>query len=259
MIKPTTFFKFLLLLTTSLTLTTIKFDRVVAQSNAIPSEIISIVPKLDLALNNRDVDLIEKYISPDFASRDGLNYQSLNDSLAKLWEKYPDLEYKTTIESGEKQGDRLVAVTVTKITGSYTVNNRPFQLNSTIKAEQIFENDQLVQQNILEERSEITSGDNPPEVEFDIPTKARPGQVFDFDVILQEPIGRDLVLGAVSEEKIDATLFAEPSSLELEALSAGGIFKRVIVPSTGDDHWYSIILIREGGIRMITQRLIIDG
>ena len=258
MIKSTKFFQFLLLLTTSLTLTTAKFDRVVAQGSAIPSEIIAIVPQIDLAFNNRDADLIEKFISPNFTSTDGLNYQSLNDSLAKLWEKYPNLEYTTTIESGKQEGNRLIAITNTQITGSYELNDRQFQLNSTIKAEQIFENNQLIQQNILEERNEITSGENPPVVTFEIPRQARKGQVFDFDVILNEPIGTDLVLGAALEEKIDANLFAEPSSIELEALSAGGIFKRVTVPDTGDDHWYSVILIRDGGIRMITQRLVIN-
>ena len=258
MIKPIKFFQFFFLLATSFAITTVPFHRVVAQGESIPSEIFTIVPQLDVAFNNRDTELIERYISPDFTSKDGLNYQSFSDSMNFVWEKYPDLKYETTIESGKKEGNRLIAITTTKITGSYIINDRQFQLNSTIKAEQTFENNQLIKQKILQERNEITSGEKPPVVTFDIPKKARPGQVFDFDVIIKEPIGTDLVLGAALEEKITGDLLANPSSLELEALTAGGIFKRVTVPSVVNDQWYSIILIRDGGIRMITQRLIVN-
>jgi hypothetical protein len=96
-------------------------------------------------------------------------------------------------------------------------------------------------------------------VKINLPEKARPGQEFDFDVILQDPMGSDIILGAALEEKIDPSLYLKPSSLELDALSAGGIFKRVKLPLTEEDHWYSVILIRNDGMRMITQRVNIEG
>ncbi len=249
-------FKFLLLLIVSLSLTTTtKFNPVLAQSKDIPQQIIDVVPQLDFAFNNRDEDLIKKYISANFTNEDGLNYQTLNESLRQMWSRYQDLEYTTTIESWRRESNQLVATTTTSITGSYQINQQKFTLNSIIKSEQFFADNQLVKQNILQEKNEITSGEKPPVVRVNIPQTVRPGQEFDLDVILEEPVGSDLVLGAALEEKIDSSLYMKPSSIELEALSAGGIFKRVKLSEANQDHWYSFIVIRNGGIRMITQRV----
>ena len=250
--------KFLLFLIVSFSLSVNKFNGVWAQSGNIPQEIIEIVPKLDAAFNNRDVDLIEKYVSSNFTNEDGLNYETFNESLKKLWSKYKDLQYTTTVESWREENNQLVAITVTNITGSYKINGQKFELNSEIKSEQFFADNQLIKQNILKERNEVTSGENPPTVTLNLPERVRPGQEFDLDVIIEEPVGSDLVLGAALEEEINYSLYIEPSSLELEALTAGGIFKRVTLPSNAQDHWYSLILIRNGGIRMITQRVNVD-
>ena len=153
--------------------------------------VIEIIPQLDFAFNNRDSDLIEKYVSPDFTNEDGLTYETFRESLEKLWSKYKDLQYTTTVESSRTESDQLIAITVTNITGSYEVNGKKFELNSEIKAEQFFVNGQLVKQNILKERNEITSGQKPPLVTMNLPETARPGQEFNLDVILQEPIGSD--------------------------------------------------------------------
>ena len=248
--------KFFLFLIISFSLTATKVDRVFAQSNT--PTVIEIIPQLDFAFNNRDSDLIEKYVSPDFTNEDGLTYETFRESLEKLWSKYKDLQYTTTVESSRTESDQLIAITVTNITGSYEVNGKKFEFNSEIKAEQFFVNGQLVKQNILKERNEITSGQKPPLVTMNLPETARPGQEFNLDVILQEPIGSDLVLGAALEEPTNSSLYIEPSLLELEALTAGGIFKKVTLPSDAQDHWYSFILIRNGGVRMITQRVNVD-
>ena len=250
--------KFLLLLIISGFLTVNKLNSVSAQANNTPREILEIVTQLDLASNNRDVKLIEQYISPNFVNEDGLNYETLNKSLEKVWSQYKDLNYTSQIESWERKNNQLVAIVVTNITGNYEINGLKFELNSTIKSEQFFANNQLVKQNILSEKNEVTSGENPPMVNLNIPEKARPGDEFNLDVILEEPIGSDLVLGAALEDKIDSSLYLKPSNLELEALTAGGIFKKVKLPSIEKDHWYSIILIRDGGLRMITQRVNVE-
>ncbi len=250
--------KFFLLLILSFTFTFTKFNQVSAQSNNIPKELLEVVTKIDLAANNHDLKLIEQNISPKFTTEDGLNYETFVSSLEKLWSKYKDLKYTTTIESWTQNQDELVAKTITNIQGNYEINGKKFTLSSDIKAEQYFVNNQLIKQKILAEKNEVITGEKPPAVTINLPEKARPGEEFDFDVILQDPIGSDIILGGVLEEKIDSSLYLKPSSLELEALSAGGIFKRVKLPLTKEDHWYSIILIGTDGMRMITQRVNID-
>lgn len=251
--------KFFLLVVLSFSLTFTKNNQVFAQSNNnIPKELLAIITKIDQGANNRDLKLIEESISPQFSSQDGLTFDNLTTSLKQLWSKYDDLEYTTKIESWTQDKDQLIAITTTNIKGNYQVNGQKMTLNSEIKSEQYFVNNKLVKQKIIKEKNEITSGQNPPIVTINLPEKARPGQEFDFDVILQEPIGSDIVLGAAIEEKINPSLYLQPSTLELDTLSAGGIFKRVRLPLTEEDHWYSVLLIRQDGMRMITQRVHIE-
>ncbi|BAQ60831.1 cyanobacterial hypothetical protein [Geminocystis sp. NIES-3708] len=250
--------KFFLLVILSFSFTFTKYNQVVAQSNNIPKELLGVISKIDLAANNRDLKSIEKNISPQFTNQDGLNYDSFTSSLKQLWSKYDDLKYTTKIESWSQDKNQLVAITTTNIQGSYKINDQKMTLNSEIKSEQYFVDNQLVKQKILKEKNEITSGQNPPVVRINLPEKARPGQEFDFDVILQDPVGSDIILGAAIEEKINPSLYLKPSNLELDALSAGGIFKRVKLPLTEEDHWYSVLLIRTDGIRMITQRVNVE-
>ncbi|MGI0481297.1 nuclear transport factor 2 family protein [Geminocystis sp. CENA526] len=249
----------LLLAILSLSFSVTKFNPVSAQSNNPPSELSEIISKIDLGANNRDLNLIEANISPNFTNQDGLNYETFISSLKSVWERYDELKYTTSIESWRRDNDQLVATTITNIQGIYNISGKKFTINSQIKSEQYFKNNQLINQRILTEKTEVTSGENPPNVTINLPQRVRSGQEFDFDVILQDPIGSDLILGAALQDKITPDLYLNPSSLELDSLSAGGIFKRVKLPPNSDNHWYSVILIRGDGLRMITQRVVTEG
>lgn len=250
--------KFAILFILSCSFSLSKNYPIFAQNNPVPQEIVEIINNIDSAGNKKDLTLIETNIAPNFITEDGLNIDNLKAGLEKFWSRYKDLKYRTTIDSWKENQGQIIAITTTNIQGNYEINGKKFNLNSTIKSEQYFQNNKLVKQNILEEKNEITSGNNPPIVTINLPTTARPGQEFDFDVILQDPIASDLVLGAALEDKFDPNLYVKPSSFKLDSLSAGGIFKRVKLPNTEKDHWYSVILIRKDGLRMITQRVKIE-
>lgn len=227
-------------------------------SEKAPSELTELITNINLAANNKDLENLKKYISPEFSTQDGLNYQSFAESLQKLWENYPNLIYKTTLQSWEKIGQQFVAETVTEIIGESKTEDRKINLLSTITSRQYFENGKLIKQEITKERTDLTSGEKPPEVEVILPEKVRLGEEFNFDVIVKEPLGSNLLLGAAREEKIESKLYLNPSILELDALSAGGIFKLVKATETEDDNWYSAIFIRSDGMRLVTQRVKIE-
>ena len=223
-----------------------------------PKELIEVISKIDYAANNRDFELLEPYISPQFVSQDGLTYQSFNESLQKLWQNYSNLQYNTTLQSWEREENKLLAETLTEITGSYNSDGREITLSSTIRSLQYFENGQLIRQEILSERTDLISGENPPKVEVKLPEKVRPGQQFNFDVIVEEPLGYDLLLGAALDKKVNVDRYLNPDELDLNALSAGGLFKLVTAPQTLNDLWLSAILVRADGIRLITQRVRVE-
>ena len=223
-----------------------------------PKELIETISKIDFAANSRDFEILEQYISPEFVSQDGLTYQTFNESIQKLWQNYSQLKYNTKIQSWEREGNKLTAETLTEITGSYNSDGREITLSSTIRSLQSFENGQLIGQEILNERTDLISGENPPQVEIRLPEQVRPGQQFNFDVILKKPLGYDLLLGAALEEKVNVDRYLNPDQLDLNALSAGGIFKLVTAPQTLNDIWLSAILVRADGIRLTTQRVRVE-
>ncbi len=248
-----------LVLMINLGLVNTKFNFVKAQStSAIPSELIELTNKIDLAANSQDLESLSQYFSPQFQTSDGLNYNDFIYSLENLWQKYPDLRYRTIIESWEEKKGQLVATTLTTIVGNFNNEGRELNLLSNIRAKHYFEDKKLIEQEILTEKTEITSGEKPPEVIINLPETAKPGSEFDFDVIVTEPLGSDLLLGGALETEVSDKLYTESFAIELDALSSGGIFKRVRIPRDSDDLLYSVILIRADGLRLITQRVKIE-
>lgn len=240
-------------------LATIQFNSVKAQSSrSTPPELIELITKIDSAANNQDLESLSQYVSPQFQTTDGLDYETFTQSLTKLWQQYPDLNYRTRIESWEEKEGELIATTLTQIEGSFDSDGRKMNLISDISAKHYFRDDKLIQQEILTEKTEITSGDNPPEVTIKLPKTAKAGSEFDFDVIIIEPLDSDLLIGGAKEEEVSDQLYNESSPIELDALSAGGIFKRVTIPRNSQDRLYSVLLIRADGLRLVTQRVKIE-
>lgn len=232
-----------------------------------PSELIEVMTKIDLAANNKDLETLQTYLSQQFSTKDGLDYKSFTNLLEKTWKNYPNLNYKTTLTSWELKNNQLQAETVTEITGSFQTKERKFNLTSTISSRQYFENGKLIRQEILKERTDLTSGEMPPEVEVKLPETVKPGEEFNFDVIVKEPLGSDILLGGAKEENVSNNKYFNPLDMELSLLSAGGIFKLVNAPqSSADgcetkstcDRRYSALLIRAEGIRLINQRVRVE-
>jgi ketosteroid isomerase-like protein len=223
-----------------------------------PVELKALISQIDAAATRQDLPQVMAFYSSEFTDADGLNYTTLSQALSLLWNRYPSLQYTTELLSWKKEGDLLVAETLTKITGTSKKSIRTVQLNSAIKSRQYFQNQKLVRQEILTERTELMAGSNPPKIEVTLPETIRVGQEFDFDVIVLDPIGDSLLAGTAIEEKIESDRYLNPADLELKLLQAGGIFKRAKAPDTPSNRWLSAIIVRDDGITLVTQRLRIE-
>jgi ketosteroid isomerase-like protein len=227
-------------------------------AETIPVEVKTLIEQIDKAANQRDLPALMKFYSPQFTTTDGLTQKSLQKGLSQLWQRYPDLQYQTKIESWKQEGDKLSVDTVTEITGTGKVQSMTVKLQSTVKSRQQFQGKQLLQQEIISEQTQVTSGSNPPTVQVTLPEKVRVGQEFDFDVIVKEPLGNDLLLGTAISEKIEGDRYINPGNLDLEVLEAGGLFKRVKAPANPEERWLSAIIVRADGTVLITRRLIVE-
>ena len=223
-----------------------------------PEELVEVIFDLEDAANDRDLDSVLDFYSDDFSNTDGLTTDSLALGLEQMWENYPELTYTTEIKSWSEEDGLLVAETVTTIEGVREDKGRTTNLNSTIESLQYFQDLKLVNQRILAEQSRLTSGNNPPQVQISAPKTVKTGERYNFDIIVDEPLGDKVLLGAIKEEKTASNLYLNPTALELELLSAGGIYKTATAPLLPDSNWVSAVLVRGDGIVAISHRVNIE-
>ena len=220
-----------------------------------PPQLKDTLTQIDAAANRRDVQGVMQFYGANFKNGDGLTRTSMEQALTDLWKRYPQLSYRTQLQNWKTQGNGIVAETVTSITGTQASDGTNTKFASTLRSRQRFENQKIVQQEILAERSQVSSGANPPTVQVNLPEQVRPGEQFNFDVIVKEPLGDKLLLGTAVEEAIKPDTYTTPSNFELDLLPAGGIFKVGKAPAAKQNRWLSAVLIRNDGMIVITQRL----
>ena len=224
-----------------------------------PVELKALITQIDAAANRQDIERIQSLYSDQYVTADGLMLDEFTQSLKALWKDYPDLEYTTEILSWEKKGTGWVAETLTTVIGNNQERGRKIQLEAKIKSRQTFQGDKLIRQEILSEETRLTSGENPPEVTVNIPETVKVGEEFDFDVIVDDPLRDELLAGMAMLEKVDSDRYLDPSTMQLELLQSGGLFKRVPAAEEPQNRWLSASLVRSEGITMITHRVrIID-
>ncbi len=224
-----------------------------------PPQLKSLLAQIDATANKHDVKAVMQFYSQNFTQSDGLTRQTLEQALTQLWQRYPQLRYQTQLLSWKPEKNAILAETVTDITGIASADNRNTLFNSTIKSQQRFQGERIVRQDILAERSQLSAGAKPPAIEVKLPEQVKTGQQYNFDVIVQQPLGDDYLLGAAVEEPVQANKYLKPTPIQLELLSAGGLFKVGHAPATADSRWVSAVLIGADGMTLVTQRLQVVG
>ena len=224
----------------------------------IPEELAETIAEMETAANEQNLDELMDYYAENFTNEDGLTTESVETALEETWATYPQMAYDIAVDSWEEKGDEFVAETTTKITGSQNTKGRVVRLESDIKSRQYFQDGKIVKQEILTEETRLTTGERPPQIKVNLPETVKVGEKYNFDTIVTEPLEGGVLLGAALEERTGINRYLNPSELELEPLSAGGIYKVVTAPRLEDNHWLSAIVIRGNGITMVTKRVRIE-
>jgi len=224
-----------------------------------PPQLKNLLAQIDAAANRHDVNAVVQFYSQNFTNSDGLTRQTMEKALTQLWQRYPNLKYQTQLQSWKPEENGFLAETVTNITGTQSTTNRNLVLNSTIKSQQRLEDQKIVRQDVLAERSQLSTGANPPMVAISLPQQVKTGQRYEFDAVVQKPLNSDYLVGAATEEPVQADKYLNPTPIELELLSAGGLFKQGQAPTKAQSLWVSGVLIGSDGMTLITQRLQVVG
>jgi hypothetical protein len=226
---------------------------------AAPAGLTQTLTQIDAAASKGNLPGVMAFYAPQFTNSDGLTYSTFQDALSKFWTRYPGMVYKTEVNSWKAEGSAFVVETTTTITGTQTTPDRPVNLTATLSSRQRFEGQKIVQQEILSERSQVTIGQTPPAVQVNLPQQVTVGRNYAFDVIVTEPLGDRLLLGAALEEPINANGYLNAAPIDLELLSSGGLFKIGRAPLIPENRWVSAVVIRNDGMTAVTQRMQVVG
>jgi ketosteroid isomerase-like protein len=230
-----------------------------SKPNLAPQGLVKAIANLDNAASKQDLQGVMNFYADNFKQGDGLSRQKLKESLEALWQRYKDISYQTEIVKVEPKGDTYIVETKTKIKGTQGEGESKFKLVASLTSVQTYQNKgenwQIIRQDILTERSSLVSGEKPPTVELRLPEIIGIGRQYSLDAIVTEPLESSLLLGAVVEEKVNPTNYIKDVTIDLEALKSGGIFKIGQAPYTEGDRWISVVLVRENGISINSQRV----
>jgi hypothetical protein len=226
-----------------------------ASPETAPDALTNTLEQIEQAATRQDVDQVIGFYSVDYRNADGLDRSAYGNALSELWSTSPSLVYEIELLAWDANDNGYVAETLTTISGVKQTGGRSMQVETKTRSRQYFQNNQIVDQEILSEQTTLSSGVNPPEVKVNLPETVMVGQSYNFDAIVQEPLGSDLLLGTVLEEPVSPTQFSSMQDLDLELLQAGGLFKVGRAPLSTEDRWISAVLIRGDGITIVTQRL----
>lgn len=228
-------------------------------ASSAPVEVTQLLSQIDAAATEKDMQALMQLYSPNFSSTDGLTRQSLQSALENLWGRFDNLNYATVLNSWERQGNAIVTETTTTMTATQDLAEQELNLTATVTSRQQIVDGRILEQEILAENSQLTSGENPPTVRINLPEEVRTGRQFAFDAVVEEPLGDRYLLGAAIEEPVTLAAYTNPAEFDLELLSAGGLFKVGRAPNLPDDRWVSAVLVRDDGMTIISRRLRVVG
>lgn len=219
-----------------------------------PQEVLATIERLETAANDRDLASLMDVYASNFEHDDGFDRRELRSAISQFWNRYATLSYEIELLDWEATATGYTTETEITMMGQ-TTGDRPYQLESVMRSRQTFASNRLVQQTTLEEASTLSAGAAPPTVRIQLPDGVAPGDRFEFDAIVLEPLGDNFLLGGVLEESVDLAIDRDPAFIELQPLNAGGLFKIGTAPSESSDLWISGAIVRKDGITIVTQRL----
>lgn len=228
-----------------------------AAPDTAPEELTTTLEQIEAAANEQDLDEVMSHYSESFSNGDGFGHPELSNALSELWQQYDELTYRVELQSWDTTTNGYVAETATYIEGTRSTP-RDAVLESVIRSRQYFEEGQIISQDILSERNQLNAGSNPPSVTVILPERVTPGDSYNFDAIVQEPLNDAYLLGVALDEGTTAEDFFMARPIDLELLSAGGLFKIGDAPAESDNLWVSALLIRDDGLVVVTRRLRVE-
>ncbi len=234
-----------------------------ADKDKIQQELTQLIKDLDAAASKRDLETVMGFYSPSFRHGDGLNKEEYGKILGSLWQRYNQIQYSSRLIKWEMKDGQLIAEVATDVQGTKSKDNDDFTLSASLTTRQTYAKAegsgrsswQIVNQEILTENSSLTTGETPPPVKLRVPTIIGVGRQYVLDAIVTEPVGNGILLGATLDRPVNANNYNRDETIDLAPLRAGGVFKIGQAPFRAGDRWVSVVIVRQNGVTIASQRM----
>jgi hypothetical protein len=217
--------------------------------------------RIDQQASEKNVQGVLEFYRKDFKSADGLNRQATATALESLWKNLEKPQYKTEVLSVTGEGNRAVVRAKTALAGILNQGDNSFTLTGETETSTRFERSdsksswQLVKQEVLAERSMLTSGKEPPQVSLKVPNQVAPGRTYMVEAVLDKSLRDSPALGGINQTPLTASVIPKIGSVNLNLLSSGGIFASNKAPKSAQDQAVSLGFVNTTGTTFITQRV----
>ena len=201
---------------------------------------VDIRKNLENALNTRNLKLIKNI----FKEKESVQIQEKFDAIIK---DFPNSKWQ--IQSLSK-GNSKEEIFKVKVNGKKIVDGEIYFLKSNFKYLFTMQNNKINNGIIKNLLTTIRNDKNEIDIFFSIPEKVLTGTKYDIDIILNEPLGDEIIAGGIISHEDESYLKQE---INIEALVSGGIFKTTRATSRPTTQIWSGIIIHPKGTISFTK------
>ena len=197
----------------------------------------SLSRRLENALNKEDVgpliDLLPQQDGLDLASR----YKA-------FLQTFPNAKWTINKAKPLKDGRQALEILIEAKRGlqsvPYSIQARQVLGIKTVEGK-------IIDQELLSEQTIVQDSKFPLEIKLNIPEAVLTGTNYDFDIILEKPLGNSIIAGGLIDISSEQIRKQVSPNIELSPLGAGGLFKSVKAPlNAGVQKWAAVLAHPEG-------------
>ena len=201
---------------------------------------VDIRKNLENALNTRNLKLIKNI----FKEKESVQIQEKFDAIIK---DFPNSKWQIQRLSKGNSKEEIFKV---KVNGKKIVDGEIYFLQSNFKYLFTMQNNKINNGIIKNLLTTIRNDKNEIDIFFSIPEKVLTGTKYDIDIILNEPLGDEIIAGGIISHENESYLKQE---INIEALVSGGIFKTTRATSRPTTQIWSGIIIHPKGTISFTK------
>ena len=192
------------------------------------------------ALNTRNLKLIKNH----FEEEENLKIQR---KFREIIKDFPNSEWQIKRSRGKNPNKKIFDI---KVIGKKIINGEIYILESSFEYLFSTHNDKINNGNIKNLFTTIRNDQNKIDINFRIPDIVLTGTKYDIDIILNEPLGDEIIAGGIISHQDESYLKQE---IDIEPLASGGIFKTTRASSKPTTQIWSGIVAHPKGIISFTK------